>query len=367
MLNARSCITCVTAIAMLLLCASANAQYTWRLVSEPSDERPAPNFSENTVTRGWLCFDIRNGGLSTDCPVEFRLTGLADQSVGVTQACVPDTFGRIAPRTCGDGGHTHDPTDRPIVFPGTEVRYPGADPNDGDPLFVAGPSPGGFFGFEWTVSNVSGIYGLTSKMEAPPNSGFWNIDSNGVLFQVDEITATGFVNVTVSNDTLIQLPDSTIYDKVRTQNETAQTHNDAVSFTADLPTVIALTAIGLVFQNNTNSTISYNDMSLPKGGLFDFLAIRPSTYSPGVDEPWETPHSRHRAGRDVDVNKPGGQGCLTNTSVQAAVDTILQTDPQRNNRSALICEVNNNENYHIVITSLIIPAAFQTLIGTSIP
>ena len=43
----------------------------------------------------------------------------------------------------------------------------------------------------------------------------------------------------------------------------------------------------------------------PKGGLVDFLAEHPNPNS--ADRPWQTPHSSHRLGTGIDVNKPGGQ------------------------------------------------------------
>lgn len=356
----KPCTPLFVVVVLLLLAPGAHAQRIWDVVVEPSNLRPtssAPVTAE--VKRGWLCYSGRTGRLTADCPVTFRLSGIGGPNVTID--CSPDvTSGRIAARTCGNGGHTHDETDRPIVYPGTEVEYGPAVP-DNDPLFVSGPSPSSFNDvFSFTASEFGGIYAMESTMDAPLDSSFWTL-ANGVLFAVPQLTAEGRVNVTVAGDSLAQLPDlPAVYDKVRSQNSTAVTHTDAVAFTTTFQSRIALTAIARSFQTATGSNLSYNDGSLPKGGLFDFNAVHPDPTR--TDTPWQKPHSWHRDGRDIDVNKPGGQSCTQNTSVQKAVDKILVGRGVAQQRSALICEVNNNGNYHIRITQLAILQAIQTIL-----
>jgi len=193
-------------------------------------------------------------------------------------------------------------------------------------------------------------------MAAPPNSSFWLFEQ-GVFTKTQVLEAEGRVNVTVDRDTLRQLADLPFfYDKARTQNVSADTHKDSVAFSATLQTRMALTAIGRAYKNDTGSNISYNDISLPKGGLFDWLAVHPLG---GTDKPWATPHSSHRRGTDVDVNKPGGAPCTQNTSVQKAVDSILVGTGS--NKTALVCETSNFGNYHIIVDQLKIPQAFHTI------
>ncbi|HNP65811.1 MAG TPA: hypothetical protein PKH39_17900 [Woeseiaceae bacterium] len=181
------------------------------------------------------------------------------------------------------------------------------------------------------------------------------------------LTAEGRVNVTMDGDTLRQLPDAPLfYEKGRSANVTADTHKNPVAFATTLLARTALLAIGRSFKNDTNSLISYNDISLPKGGLFDFLAIRPPPIPPDPvkpDRPWLTPHSTHRRGMDVDVNKPNQVPCSGNTSVQKAVNIVLarDTDPKRLGKTALLCE--STGNYHIFITELRVPEAFKVLFG----
>jgi len=348
-------------LSLSLFCSAvASAQFavTWPLTQKPSDERSLA--TKNDVKRMWLCYSLRTGRLSPDCPITLRMTGIGGP--GVTDACMPDGNGGFVPLSCGNGGHTHDETDRPLIFPNTEVEYPPAMP-DNDPLYVEGPSPSSFSDIaSWGVSQFGGIYTFTSTMTAPMGSSFWTF-SNGVLTKRPVLTAEGRVNVTVDGDTLRELPDlPQIYEKGRNQNATAVTHTDEVAFMTTLKARTALAAIGRSFSNRTQALISYNDASLPKGGVFDLLAVHPLG---GTDRPWQPPHSSHRGGLDIDVNHPIGGDCVTTTTVQDSVDDVLakDTDPRRLGRSALICETNNNNNYHIRTTELLVPEAFIILFG----
>lgn len=184
-------------------------------------------------------------------------------------------------------------------------------------------------------------------MTAPPGQFFVSF-SNGVLTLHPTTIARGRLNVTVESDTLRQLPDAPMF-YLKARNSDSD-HVDGVAYASQQITRVALTAIGRVFNRNTGNLVSYNDISLPKGGVFDIGSTR-----------WNRPHSLHRRGLNVDVNKPGGVGCNVNTSVQIAVDTILDPDPTRNNRTALIGETGNNNNYHINMTSLRIPQGFLAI------
>jgi hypothetical protein len=91
-----------------------------------------------------------------------------------------------------------------------------------------------------------------------------------------------------------------------------------------------------------------NDISLPKGGVFD------------LQNDWNQfarSHSEHRDGRDIDIN-PAGINCLDDLALQAAVNKFLvplehritnvqQPDPA----SALLCETGGRK--HIDITALV--------------
>lgn len=325
---------------------------TWRAISEPSNELPR-TIKKVDVQLGWLCYDGRTGFLQTDCPVTFKLRKTIG-GPGVTNACTPDADGRIPRLTCGNGGHTHLEDDRPVIFKDTEVRYPNADPEPmNDPLSVSGPSPGGFFGFEWTVPQAGGIYDFESTMTASPG-GFFATFRQGGLFFVSTLTARGSLNVTVARDSLRQLPDlPNLYLKKRrgpppqrlVGADTGHFDNIAYAATKLTRAVLPLIAIEYSVANNGDK-IEYNDISLPKGGVFDFTAYDQSLSNP---DRWKDPHESHREGIATDVNWPGADSCAIDKSVEFAVDKLLARNVARN-RSALYCELTGN--YHIDTTSL---------------
>ena len=336
------------------------ASRTWSAIAEPSNERLN---IRNDVQRGWLCYG-RTGLLQDDCKVSFQLFESKDpvDVTGVTTNCVLDPDGGIAPLTCGHGGHVHNSPVRPVIFDQTEVRYVGD--MDGRPLFVEGPSPLNLGdGFLWTVPQVGGYYEFKAGMLPPDGKKFLEftfVPGGVIITTVDRAEATGRLNVTARADGLKQLPDDNVTFYRKDRNGDAE-HPDAVSYAAQDITHAALRAIGRSFNNNTGSLISYNDISLPKGGLFEVFANT---------NPWVAGlgHVSHREGLHVDVNKPNQQRCDFNTSVQAAVDMVLTRNlqnPDPNSTSALLCETKavpntpDTGNYHIVITNIKLLSGFQ--------
>ena len=80
-------------------------------------------------------------------------------------------------------------------------------------------------------------------------------------------------------------------------------HPDSVAFYGQHPMITALQTLAENYYNYTPSSppdaqplhrkLSFNDMSLPWGGLFD------------VSHDWTCAHTRHRTGRSVDINTTG--------------------------------------------------------------
>jgi hypothetical protein len=109
---------------------------------------------------------------------------------GVVEACSPDANGAIPSLTCGNGGHTHLETDRPVVFPGTEVSYFGDTNND--PLVVEGNSLDNLSlgGFRWSVPQAGGIYSFSTSMTASGNN-FFVVFNGTVLFLIKTLNDDG--------------------------------------------------------------------------------------------------------------------------------------------------------------------------------
>lgn len=331
----------------------SDAQRIWPVLSEPSNE--LKNI-RNDVTRGWLCYDGSSGRLQDDCPVTFKLSKRIG-GPGVLDTCTPDANGAIEPLTCGNGGHTHGEDDRPVIFEGTEVRYFG-DQND-DPLEVDAFSPISIFlaGFSWTVPQAGGYYTFDSSMTAPLGSFFISF-AGGVLFLDETIEAIGLVNVTHARDSLRQLPDAPdLYIKKRFgppgfPDDPDLGHTDSVAYAATAGTRLVLPLIAIEFTVLTmGDKLEYNDISLPKGGVFDFRAKTPAL---GGASRWNQPHKTHREGQDTDVNRPGGPtepNCRINKTVEQAVDKLLAENTNVTPaRSALYCE--DSGNFHIDTTRL---------------
>ena len=91
--------------------------------------------------------------------------------------------------------------------------------------------------------------------------------------------------------------------------------------------------------------LSVNDASLPLGGLYD------------VKQTWNPPHRGHRDGWAIDLNKAdaSGSGSLpcdfNDTVIMEAQEVMAGIDPDNSNWEALVCEFNNNENYHLNLQS----------------
>lgn len=337
-------------LCLFTLSYEAQAQRIWRATVDPSDEREAAG---NEVTRGWLCYDGRTGRLIDTCSVAFNLSTTIG-GPGVLNTCIIDSSGAAEPLTCGNGGHTHIESDRPVIFNNSEVRYFGD--TDTAPLVVAGKSPTSIFlaGFTWQVPQVGGYYTFDSSMTAPDRFFFVSF-SNGILFLDRTIESIGLVNVTHRGDSLRQLPDlPSVYLKERRgfdrQVGSDDAHFDNIAYAATAGTLLVLPLIAIEYTAITmGDIISYNDSSLPKGGVFDLTAFDQNTNNP---KRWKEPHESHRMGQDTDVNRPGGPGspgCDVNKNVKFAVDRILAFNTAQN-RPAMYCE--NTGNFHIDTTSL---------------
>lgn len=92
------------------------------------------------------------------------------------------------------------------------------------------------------------------------------------------------------------------YIRVRNANG----HPDDVTYFGTVNTLFFLNNIAIAYDDE-GFQLSVNDMSLPRGGLFD------------VDADYLEPHSFHRTGQSVDINKNFGD-CLQNKILREVVD-----------------------------------------------
>lgn len=128
---------------------------------------------------------------------------------------------------------------------------------------------------------------------------------------------------------LNELPDNPgLYTKIR--GGVDYHTNDVAYFGAQL-TLQYLPLVAQDYLILSERRLSVNDMSLPKGGLFD------------IHGNWQTPHRSHREGKDADINQ-GGIACEDDEDLMTAVDQLLPriTTSNGNTRSALLCEACSN-------------------------
>jgi len=274
-----------------------------------------PSFpgTTRTITQWFGCADSLTGK-PLDCEFSLSVTGIEQP----------------AEDPANNGGHAHQ-TGRPLVLNNGPVEF-SAD-TDPAPLRVAGTtlSTPPFIKAQVThkIPEVAGRLWVETYMVAPSGWTFGR-DCD------DRVTPTRFrtARYDIGVGALMPLPkDDAIYGKVRSED------NDHLETDAYHGTRFTLQMIPLIAENYlvlSGRMLSVNDMSLPKGGLFD---IRGN---------WSSPHQTHREGRDADINR-GGIPCSTDHELRLAVDQLLARVPTPSGgmRSALLCETNNNDSKHI--------------------
>lgn len=277
------------------------------------EAHPLPSTPAETrsVTRWFGCTSIYDGK-ALDCNFSLTLTGLKEP----------------ATEPLNNGGHLHA-AGRPLVLNDGALEYPAdADPA---PLSVEGKTlstpPFHSARVVHNLPTAAGKLATDAYLVAPPGwicvSGCYTRTS--WRYQIDyDVGVQG----------LMSLPDDeTVYSKVRSDDNN---HPNGVAYYG---TPLSLQMIRLVAENYfvySGRMLSVNDMSLPKGGLFD------------IKGNWSTPHKSHREGRDADINR-GRVPCSSDTELRQAVDRFLAPVPTvgGGTRSALLCETNNNDSKHI--------------------
>jgi hypothetical protein len=293
----------VSVVALAALCASAPALAQGIIHQVTVKPRPSLPGKTWTFTSYYGCFEYGTGR-----PVNCSFTHTVD---GVKPpASDPDN----------NGGHFHN-TSRPLSLANKPLTHDGD--TDPAPYGVAGVTATGTNGWGKVVHEmpeVSGNLAGTATMVLPRNwycvSGCYTFNS----WRYEDTYDIGIRNLAE----LPTLPPGGDYVKVRSPDTN---HPDSVAFTGSAFTLQMLPLVAQNFQIISGRTLSVNDMSLVKGGLFD------------IGAQWTPPHKSHREGKDADINQ-GGVSCDQDRDLRAAADQLLSRVPSPGGamRSALLCE-----------------------------
>jgi len=244
--------------------------------------------SEKIITN-IACFDVTQGHLS-DCTYDIQITGLVQ----------PDTD------PSNNGGHSHGGThpvgDLQMTFPATGIKS----------QFVSGHTWNSYVRVEHTIPEVSGKIETIFNFHVPPGSYTISPESCDASRSYWCFNTT--VDVGVATD-LLPLADprsnpGVAYPYIRVRN--AMGHTDDVAYSGTIDTLFFLNNIASAY-NDEGYTLSVNDMSLPRGGLFDVFDVTKAQPA------YQASHNYHRTGQSADINKNNGN-CLLNKVLRQVVD-----------------------------------------------
>lgn len=263
------------------------------------------------------CADAYTGNFIS-CDFDFSITGLTQ----------PDT------NPANNGGHTHDYSSHPLgtlqeTWPtlGQPTPAPPSDP-------LKGNTRNNWVLISHEIPNVSGKIETVMNLIAPPGYIAYPISCNG-----DYKSMCFNTTVDVGVEKLKPLPDNpSLYTKLRSPDVN---HTNAVAFYGTDSALRNLNKIAYWYKRLLQ-TLSVNDMSLIKGGLFD------------ADSDYLSPHSWHRTGESVDINKTENGDCKKNIKLLVAVYLVMGRggQPAFANRQLpsfghFLCETNRKNNIHI--------------------
>ena len=314
------------------------------LRQEPSNERTG---IRKKVSYTWGCYNSK--GKWQECQFEQSVEGLKQP-----ENCLFDPDGGAT--LCTNGGHFHNGI-RPLVF--DQFTRTGAPSNgkllfpadqDGDPLRVKG------------ITNATGSW-ATTVHELPQAGGRLQAKGQMQFFgggfgrpRFDRNTKQSEMTIDVRIPGLKRLPDptpfigdplppaSSLYEKRRNGPggiNTDMVHPNSVAYSGTPFTVQTVPLIAEWYFSYSGRILSVNDISLPKGGVFNTSFTNPM---------WFSPHKEHRDGADVDLNLIDPLSgvdleCLPDHALRFSVDQLVEPvieradDPQNLGRlTALLCE-----------------------------
>lgn len=246
----------------------------------------------------WLligCYDSWNGRY-INCEFNHKVIGLKEPYIGTCEECIEN-----------NGGHCHNYDSHPLSDPPErELEYSGIYKNrdklwidggqTGDSLAVIGhrmPQVAGKIVTETTVNLLGGWYCIT---------GCYTRTS----FKDEDTLDVGVSGLERLSD---PTPDEH-YFKLRGGTDTHPEGHWGTESTIKKLKEIAEEYYG------SDKILSVNDISLPKGGLFDYK------------DTWEPPHKSHRTGTDADINKLAlGIPCNKNKKLRLAVEEVAGDQP----------------------------------------
>lgn len=361
---------CIILISSILLSANAHAGQQPRLAQQPSNEVTG-DAKETTYFFGCYC-NIGGRVEPLACDFEYRVTGLASPANPVLPCDPANPNGE---RTCVTGGHSHNGA-RPFVFdPPGKVEFD-ADELPFDDLAVKGNTlatpPLTLAKVTHKLPQVGGVLQIEGFLRfRTPGSRLirqWfcadpRCDDNKT------ININGTIDVRVPDLTpLPGDPGQVTPDHYVKGRNPDNNHIDAVAFSASAFTRVALPQLSNLFFSAAARNLSVNDISLPKGGVFD-LKLNWKGEQENPDGTKTTfGHVEHRDGNDADINTQGID-CQDDQALRFAIDRVLvgvlrkkpdgtlKTDPVTGKPlpfSALLCEEDTGFK-HIDFTRFVVP------------
>jgi len=291
-----------------------------------------------------VCYGLTSGQI-VECSNEYLYNGLGAEEF--TDDCTYNAEGLLIDNSCADGGHSHS-DNRPKTYDDSQpIAYNGDDED---------PSLFGVFGIHISdgvslaepiitvnMPSAAGVYSWHGVLRLETMGWEFFSFQDGVSEDQTEVLYVGTTQVGVHG--LRQLPDSSHYIKVRSPDSS---HVDEVAFAGTELMIEAITVLAKEYNllsEDLNYILSVNDMSLPMGGVFD------------LHDNWTRPHSSHRFGTDADLNKQPGNAtapipCMEDRFLhRASIKNLAPFNEKR--KSAILCELNNNNNKHLDLTRIL--------------
>jgi len=296
-------------------------EYVWEL---PFDSSADTYSTRETIIS---CYNSLNGEL-LNCPFEQEITMVTPYEGNSDEAIK------------NNGGHTHDYTTRPLYWPadgeGLEFDYD----TSSDPKMVVGRTNDNGYKIALILHHMPEIGGrmLSETRVFVPDPLHW-VCSRGCYSNTETRYQT-IIDVAIYENTFInywwygfsflylspltELPDPGEDDHyVKTGQKTTHPRNHY----GTTDTIAKLEDIAKRYFMETGRTLQINDISLPKGGLFD------------INANWKPSHITHRTGTDADIDVDK-KWCVEDSKLRDLVDGLAE---EGENRPHLLCENENHE------------------------
>ncbi len=245
-----------------------------------------------------------------DCPLTYSAVGVVP----------PESL------TENNGGHAHaghplldtastDPLRRTLQFSGTD--------KDPSPLVVQGSTQYTEVRVIHPLPQVSGKIVTEARVFAPP--GWYCVER---CFTHNSWKYKNTFDIGIQG--LTKLPASSAFHIVVRGGTTE--HPEGTWGTLD--TVGRAVYLAYEYFKVTGRRLSINDLSLPKGGLFD------------INNNWDRPHGSHRTGTDMDLNKADAGGIAVNCEDDSLLDEAIDTAHSVLPPIVLLCESQGRKHVH---------------------